>query len=165
MKNYIYIIIFTITSLGFSQELIHINPSVVTGCGGALQGWSMTSIKTDFTLGEIAIETVFSDEFIMTQGFHQSDLNIITLEESNQVHINVYPNPTVEFINVEILQNTHKKIEIFLLNISGKIMYSKTLNSNENTSIINMKNLSVGTYFLEVLTNKSKDLFKIQKLK
>lgn len=165
MKIHIYIIIFSIAPIGFSQELINISPSVVTGCGGSLQGWSMTSINTDFTLGEIAIETVFSDEFIMTQGFHQSDLNIIKLEESDQVYINVYPNPTIEHINIEITQNIYKKIEIFLLNTSGKIIYSKTINTDENLSTINMKNLSIGTYFLEVLTYESKDLFKIQKLK
>ena len=41
-----------------SQDGLNIDPSVITGCGGSLQGYSMVSVKSDFTLGEIAIETL-----------------------------------------------------------------------------------------------------------
>ena len=165
MKNYIYIIVFNVFFFGFAQENVNIGPSVVTGCGGSLQGWSMVSLKSDFTLGQIAIETVMSDEFMLTQGFHQADLNIVRLNEENQTRINVFPNPTASIVNVEFLEIINEKLEIILFDSTGKIIYSNKIDSNMKSFEINMTNLSVGTYFIEVVSTKNKDLFKIQKLK
>ena len=99
MKSYIYIVFFVLTHNAFGQSPVNISPSVVTGCGGALQGWSMISLNSEFTLGEIAIETVFGDEFMLTQGFHQGQFNIIALDEHSTMRVKVYPNPTIDIIN------------------------------------------------------------------
>ena len=104
MKNYICISFISVFFLGFSQENLNVAPYVVTGCGASLQGYSMVSLKSDFTLGEIAIETISSEDFMLTQGFHQPSLGIISITENPHSRISIYPNPTTDFLNLELIE-------------------------------------------------------------
>ena len=164
MKNYICISFFSII-FSFAQEGLNINPSVVTGCGGSLQGYSMVSVKSDFTLGEIAIETIFSENFMLTQGFHQASLGIISLNEDVYSKISLYPNPTVDIINLELRGVEGLYAQVNILDLSGKIIYSELVATNNEKHQINTSILKIGSYILEVIGEEQKDIFKIQKLK
>jgi len=164
MRNYICISFFSIL-MSFSQESINIDPSVVTGCGGSLQGYSMVSLKSDFTLGEIAIETISSENFMLTQGFHQPSLGIISINEDSYSQISVYPNPAVDIINLELLGFEGNYVNIQILDLSGKLIYSELAAINSEKHQINTSILEIGSYVLEVIGKEQKDIFKIQKIK
>lgn len=164
MRNYICISFFSIL-MSFSQESINIDPSVVTGCGGSLQGYSMVSLKSDFTLGEIAIETISSENFMLTQGFHQPSLGIISINEDSYSQISVYPNPAVDIINLELLGFEGNYVNIQILDLSGKLIYSELVAINSEKHQINTSILEIGSYVLEVIGKEQKDVFKIQKIK
>lgn len=164
MRNYICISFFSIL-MSFSQESINIDPSVVTGCGGSLQGYSMVSLKSDFTLGEIAIETISSENFMLTQGFHQPSLGIISINEDSYSQISVYPNPAVDIINLELLGFEGNYVNIQILDLSGKLIYSELVAINSEKHQINTSILEIGSYVLEVIGKEQKDIFKIQKIK
>lgn len=151
--------------LSFSQEAPNIDPSVVTGCGGSLQGYSMVSLKSDFTLGEIAIETIYSENFMLTQGFHQPNLGIISLNEDSYSKISLYPNPTVDIINLELRGFEGECAQVNIIDLSGKIIYSELVATNAVKHQINTSILNLGSYILEVIGEEQKDIFKIQKLK
>jgi len=151
--------------MSFSQESINIDPSVVTGCGGSLQGYSMVSLKSDFTLGEIAIETISSENFMLTQGFHQPSLGIISINEDSYSQISVYPNPAVDIINLELLGFEGNYVNIQILDLSGKLIYSELVAINSEKHQINTSILEIGSYVLEVIGKEQKDVFKIQKIK
>ncbi len=165
MKNYICIFFISIIFLGSSQDGVNIDPRVVTGCGGSLQGYSMVSLKSDFTLGEIAIETIFSENFMLTQGFHQPNLGIISLDEDSYTKISVYPNPTVDILNLELLGFEGQYVQVQILDLSGKIIYSELVSTNTKKHQIKTNILNLGSYVLEVIGEQQKDIFKIQKLK
>ena len=164
MRNYICISFFSIL-MSFSQESINIDPSVVTGCGGSLQGYSMVSLKSDFTLGEIAIETISSENFMLTQGFHQPSLGIISINEDSYSQISLYPNPAVDIINLELLGFEGNYVNIQILDLSGKLIYSELAAINSEKHQINTSILEIGSYVLEVIGKEQKDVFKIQKIK
>ncbi len=151
--------------LSFAQETPNIEPSVVTGCGGSFQGYSMVSLKSDFTLGEIAIETIFSENFMLTQGFHQPSLGIISLNEDSYSKISLYPNPTVDIINLELSGFEGGCAQVNIIDLSGKIIYSELVATNIEKHQINTSILNLGSYILEVIGEEQKDIFKIQKLK
>lgn len=165
MKKYICISFFSIIFLSISQEAINIEPSVVTGCGGSLQGYSMISLKTDFTLGDIAIETISSENFMLTQGFHQPSLGIISINEDSYSEISVYPNPTVDIINLELLGFEGNYVNVQILDLSGRLIYSELATINSEKHQINTSILDIGSYVLEVIGKEQKDIFKIQKIK
>ena len=165
IKNYICLCFVCISFFSYSQEGVNIDPSIITGCGGSLQGYSMVSVKSDFTLGEIAIETLKSDEYMLTQGFHQPSLGVISLLESPQTKISIFPNPITDFLNLEFSNFQNEFIEIRIIDLSGKIIFYDFNFPERNFYKINTTFLKLGTYILEVTTEKEKDLFKIQKLK
>ena len=165
IKNHICLFFICITIFSYSQEGVNIDPSVITGCGGSLQGYSMVSVKSDFTLGEIAIETLKSDQYMLTQGFHQPSLGIISLLESPQTKISIFPNPTTDVLNLEFSNFQNEFVEIRIIDLSGKIIFYDFTMPKRNFYKINTTFLKLGTYILELITEKEKDLFKIQKLK
>ena len=165
IKNYICSCFVFITTLSSSQEGVNIDPSVITGCGGSLQGYSMVSVKSDFTLGEIAIETLKSDQYMLTQGFHQPSIGVISLLESPQTKISIFPNPITDFLNLEFSNFQNELVEIRIIDLSGKIIFYDFVSPERNFYKINTTFLKLGTYILEINTEKEKDLFKIQKLK
>ena len=165
IKNYICLCFICISIFSYSQEGVNIDPSVITGCGGSLQGYSMVSVKSDFTLGEIAIETLKSEQYMLTQGFHQPSLGVISLLESPQTKISIFPNPVTDILNLEFSSSQNEFIEIRIIDLSGKIIFYDFTFPERNFYKINTTFLKLGTYILEVITEKEKDLFKIQKLK
>ncbi len=61
------------------------------------------------------------------------------------IHVNVYPNPTAEIVNVE---TSAQLIQIELLSLNGDLMLS-----SKNASL-NLSNYPVGVYFLKVVTEE-----------
>ena len=165
IKNYICLCLICISFFSHSQDGLNIDPSVITGCGGSLQGYSMVSVKSDFTLGEIAIETLKSDQYMLTQGFHQPRLGVISLLDSPKTKITIFPNPITDFLNLEFSNFQNELIEIRIIDLSGKIIFYDFASSERNFHKINTNFLKLGTYILEIITENEKDLFKIQKLK
>ena len=70
-----------------------------------------------------------------------------SIEENSQI-INVFPNPTSEYINIESVNNID---EIRIFDIQSRVVFSETINSK--TKKINISNFSTGVYITEIVTN------------
>ena len=68
-----------------------------------------------------------------------------SIEENSQI-INIFPNPTSEYINIESINNID---EIRIFDIQSRVVFSEKINSK--TKRINISNLSTGIYITEVL--------------
>ena len=62
--------------------------------------------------------------------------------------INIYPNPTIDRINIEIKGPLNFQANLY--NLEGKLIFTKS-----NLNQINVENISIGTYFLEIKDIKS----------
>lgn len=120
--------------------------------------------EVSWTIGEPVIETVSSGTNILTQGFHQSKLRVTAVNDirPNNLEVNVYPNPTQEFIIIllnEVTENTGFE----LYNMSGEILKEKKIYSLETS--VSLKNYTSGSYLLKLISNKNQPLqtFKIVK--
>ena len=71
--------------------------------------------------------------------------------------INIYPNPSDDLINIEIENINNVTIEIY--NVSGNLIFSKTLNSKVEK--IDISGLSMGMYFVKV---RQENNIKVEKL-
>ena len=156
---------FFVCSVVFSQGLLQTSPTVVAGCSGSLQGYSLVSLKSEFTLGQIAINYLLSDDFILTQGFHQPNLGVISIFEDKMTNISVYPNPTIDILNIDLFGFDDSHVQIKLVDLSGKIIISDFLSTAKKKHQIKTDNLKIGSYVLEIIGEKEKDSFKIQKFK
>ena len=70
-----------------------------------------------------------------------------SIEENSQI-INVFPNPTSEYINIESINNID---EIRIFDIQSRVVFSENINSKKKK--INISNFSTGVYITEIVTN------------
>jgi len=103
---------------------------------------------------------VVTNEF----GCASTPSNIITviyssLEDLGEYKLEVYPNPTYEFISIEGLPGT-AEVEIAIYNLSGNIVKKKITSSK--TVQINIRDLEQAIYLL-IINNQSKQAIKIIK--
>lgn len=79
-----------------------------------------------------------------------------TVEYGNDSKINVYPNPTNDYLSIEINSSKIKsEASIKIFNAHGQQVYSK---ANGNQDVIDVSQLSSGIYFIEV--NDSELVYK-----
>lgn len=106
----------------------------------------------------IAIQCVSDDQF----GFMVDDFKVVgeftaSVDDFTASQFNIYPNPAVDFINVNNLSELVVK-EISVIDVQGRI-----LQTIGNTSQINVSALSEGMYFLDIQTDAGKVVKKFFK--
>lgn len=74
-------------------------------------------------------------------------------------NIKMYPNPTNNFVMVEVSNLTNAKLQV--VDITGKILMNQSLNASSNT--INVQQLPSGIYFFKVVSNEGTSTNKIIK--
>ena len=133
------IIIFTINV--FSQEVI------------STQGdsYSNASGKIDFTIGEIVTNTETDGANDLTQGFHQTNWNFVSIEDHvpNYEAI-IYPNPTEDFLNIKA--SLYKNVSYVLYDEMGRLILQGLL-SGEQTAF-EVSPLATGRYSLTLINLK-----------
>lgn len=67
----------------------------------------------------------------------------------------VYPNPAIDFINLQFADIQHG-ISVSISDMNGRIIFSQSSNSSSQLVKIPVENLSQGVYILHIVTDKSK---------
>ena len=164
MKKLVLVISCSVLSAaGFSQsKTLELNPAA----GDFYTGSDFT---LSWTIGEGIIETFSNDDMVLTQGFQQPSLKITLIEESDEgnFQINVYPNPTSDFLTINIVSEDEISCTTSLYDMAGRLLYSKALKGSELTENINLTKYSSDLYILRILDSKGKLLqtYKVQKIK
>ena len=141
--------------IGFGQIL---SPSVIGSAGAS---FSNSTFSTDLTVGEVMIET-FSNISIITQGFHQGIEDINSDVVNLDLNTKVYPNPTTNFLIIELEQNVNA--ELLVYDINGKIVIKDKLN-NEQQKQLDFSFLSQGNYLLHINIADNQSVYQINKSK
>ena len=133
-------------------------PTVITNSGGT---FSNSSIVMDFSIGELAVQTLQNNE-ILTQGFHQGDLKVTTAIFNLGIKTKIYPNPTTNFIIVELEKNVNADIKVY--DVNGKIVIEDKLN-DENQKQLDFSFLKQGNYLLNINIADKQSVYQINKSK
>jgi len=150
------LILLCLPILGFGQVT---SPSVVSSSGDF---YSNGNVIMDYTLGEIVVETHTNSTTILTQGFHQGILKVNTSVENIDIKTKVYPNPTTNFLIVELEKNVNADILVY--DINGKIVIKDRLN-NEQQKQLDFSFLKQGNYLLHINIADKKSVYQINKSK
>ena len=124
------------------------NPVQTTATAINLKTGTYTVTLTD-SKGCIAMDTVFID------------FPDILTEAKFAKNISVYPNPTNGILNIEFGKMTDEKVEIQLIDLTGRLVHRETYNISNATSIhpININQVSTGSYYL-IITGKE-DMYRV----
>jgi len=112
--------------------------------------FQMESGSISFTIGEPIIETLGNEDHILTQGFQQSNRDIATgNNELEYLSINIYPNPTTDFVTVELSEIQELDYQLFDLN--GIILSHGQISQTETT--ISLNNYIPSIFILKLIDN------------
>ena len=135
----------------FYGMVIHGQPQtqqVIATSGGNDQN-SDSSIE--WTLGEPVIATLSTGTIVLTQGFHQPDLEVTVIKSLDGLPYTVeaYPNPTDELLMIQMKNAEARDFQYLLYDMTGKVLEQKKLESD--ITAINMLNYPAGVYLLKVM--------------
>ena len=131
-----------------------ITPEVVASAG---EHFENGNVQLSWTLGEIAVSTYDNGGNILTEGFHQPELLITSIEEVSELDmmVNIFPNPTSDFINIEFTgNNTDMLVELFDMN--GKEVSRVDVDAYQMETGINVSNMAAGGYLLRLTEENGK---------
>jgi len=157
--------ILAFVAIGFSLSALgqSISPEVIASAGDDFTGGG---VQLSWTIGEPIIETVSAGGNIITQGFHQTELTITSIDEENagNLEVSIYPNPTSGNVIVSV-PNNQTEFSIDLYDLNGKLIESKKLKSNTDQEDLDLSNLANSYYLLRLSSEESgySSTHKVQK--
>jgi len=115
-----------------------------------------------WSLGETVIETFILEDIILTQGFQQSNITIVGIDELPELgfQIKAFPNPTRDLITLEVDEVGIENLTFRVYDINGQFLISQKFTGLSNK--INLEYYPSGVYFLRVL--KGVELIKTFKI-
>ncbi len=146
--------------VAFFTNAQSITPEVVSNGGDY---YSNSNCSIAWTIGEPMVETAVGTNNTLTQGFHQGLYTLVNIEKQiNNTEIKVYPNPTSDYINIDINGANSSDYKIQLFDNLGKLLINK---SYENSKQVSLQKYAKSTYYLKVLNTKENkfDSYKILK--
>ena len=145
------VFLFLLLSTGsiLAQQL---TPFVISSSVGF---YSNTSGTLSVTTGEMtAIETYFSPNTILTQGFEQpTDFGTYTIEYPDpNFSFGIFPNPSDGNFNLVVNGEVNKKINLKILDIAGKVIQRTAFYHQGNTNVypFDLTNAAPGIYLIVV---------------
>ena len=136
---------------------------------GAQNTWVKEIINlSDYLGNQIKFRfQLVSDGYQTEDGFYFDDVKVeilnnstVNITDNELLSSNVYPNPINNFVNIEI-PNIINSATVTIFSINGKLI--KRLKITKVKSVIDLKNINSGIYFVEVKTNQSIKKFKLIK--
>ena len=127
-------------------------------------GTSNVSGSISYSIGQVAYQSTSNASGSVSQGVqHAFEISTLSLE-ANALNLSLmaYPNPTQELLNLRVGNYNKEKLAYKLIDLEGKVISEETINSE--ITAIDMKQLPVATYFVEVHNEGKKvHVFKIIK--
>lgn len=136
--------------LGIAQS---ITPEVIASAGNH---YDNGTTQLSWTLGEVVIDTYDNGSNILTQGFHQTQLTVTSIEEIlSGVRVNMYPNPTSEYLNID-LGNNDQDIQLRLFDMGGKLVHQDKIEAFQTNYVLPMNKVATGNYLVQMNSTDGK---------
>lgn len=160
-KTLLILLTITISVSSYGQS---ISQDVIGNSGATISGASAT---LSFTLGESIVGTI-TNGASLGQGFWLGAIEEIVLSNDDfntATEVAVYPNPVSDLLYVDFSQLSGTTFELFLVDLSGRMILQKKLNNVQDREILSFNQLSSGPYLLKVVDTQHKQskTFKIIK--
>lgn len=123
--------VFLVVACGFFHFNVHaqsLSPSVFSNGGGV-------SSQLSYTIGEPLTFTLINSNAKLTQGFHQTYLEVVSVDEADaNFAVNVFPNPTINELQFSFpVQFEH--IEVAIYDAQGKLIHVQEVQQSQPIEI------------------------------
>jgi len=139
-----------------AQESVNTTGGNASGSGGSVS----------YSVGQVVYTTNTGINGSVAQGVQQPyEISVVTaIEEAKGINLTVsaYPNPTTDYLTLEVKEFELSNLHFQLYDMSGKLLQSEKITGNQTS--IAMSNLTPATYFVKVVQGKEEvKTFKIIK--
>ncbi len=135
-----------------------ITPTVISN-GGHYQ--KTGSFSLEWTLGEWVTETIKGSANTITQGFHQTNLTVVSTSNPGISGVSLYPNPFES--SLTILNESGSPLVLHLINQEGKCITRAAFENGSHEW--DLQSVPAGLYFMEAVNKDSRQSFTIEKIK
>jgi len=155
----------TQSSLKTIPNTVTVHQQVIASAGGITK---FKNIELAWTMGDAFIGEILDKNSLYTVGFHQPIiiLPLSTLNEALTDEIMVFPNPFGSSLNVKFKLENEKNsgsYKLVLSDLLGKQILEKTIDSNNPETIVDLPEISSGSYQIKVYSLKQ-GLFRTFKM-
>lgn len=153
-KQTLLLLFCAIVLQGFAQESINSSGGDATGIGGSAA----------YSIGQTVYTSNSSSTGTISQGVQQAyEIYEVSLVDGEQaVSVQVYPNPTSQFITLDFHDSFLSIYTVQLTDIQGKLIQEVEIIDKKTE--LNLSHLSTASYYL-VLTQKNKIIKKFKIVK
>ena len=153
----------SLASIAWSQNL---DQHVISPVGGIN---NTDKYSLEWTMGEPAVKTVEYSNGINTEGFHQSSLRVLGIQNTNpnsSFNIVVSPNPVMSVLNIKIKSDENSKVMISLTDLNGKGLSATIANSENDSKDLDLSDFASGLYLLHIKNSSGTivQTYKISKI-
>ena len=115
------------------------------------------------TIGQVAVKTLTTPNNVITQGFQQSEINIVRTEDFKpEFEFSFFPNPSSDFIQYKVGKGILENTQISLFSTTAQLLFSVPMQNTGGN--IDVSALPDGSYIL-TLSQKNKTLKSFQVIK
>ncbi len=129
----------------FAQDAVSTTGGDASGTGGS----------SSYTIGQVNYVTYIGTNGSVAQGVQQayevSDVTGIEDIFGIDLGLNVYPNPTTDYLTLKVDQFEGNNLTYTLYDINGKILETRSI--DESLTTIEMSTYAPASYFLKVVQN------------
>ena len=139
-----------------AQETIPATGGNALGSGGS----------ASYTVGQMVYQTNTGTNGSVAEGVQQPyEISIVTaIEDANGINLSIsaYPNPTFDYLTLEVKDFDFSNLTFQLYDIQGKLLQNEKITDRQSRVLMN--NLLPASYFVKILEgNKEVKTFKIIK--
>ena len=106
------------------------------------------SKSVSWTIGEIAVETLQSDQIVLTQGFQQPSISVTKVETDKKPNfkLKLYPNPTNKDFIIETFDTPEVNLNAYLYSTKGEMIKHFELESK--ITKLDLEDITSGIYIV-----------------
>lgn len=82
---------------------------------------------------------------------------------NNDLQISVFPNPVAEVVTIDWSQSTEERLQLEIIDITGKVVIAKSINKPQNSLTVNVSHIPGGMYYLTIRTDIDYSTLKLIK--
>lgn len=138
-----------------------VSPEVIATAGDHFSG---NNVQLSWTIGEAVTETFVTNSLQLSQGFHQTNLTIVAVDNPvADFQVWVYPNPTTDRVNIET-PDASTAFGLELTSANGRILLWQPATASM-IRYLDLSGYAPGLYLLRLHTEDGKTIqsFKIIK--
>jgi len=115
-----------------------------------------SQVKPDIALSNTKFHIVYADlsSFNLKYLFLESTTSLNEVKTINQMNLDIYPNPTTDFVSVKLKTKNRNKIDVKITNYLGQDVFNvELLSEKEYNGSVDTKKWTSGVYYISVESN------------